>query len=428
MCIRDSIYVVITLATIFSYIYFTLKISNWRITFVRKMNNVDNETSSKAVDSLLNFETVKYFCNEQFEANQFETSLKAYEDAAVKNYFGLSILNIGQSLILSLGLVLVMYFSAEEITHNKMTVGDFVLITSYILQIAVPLYLVGYAYREIKAGIIHMEDMFKLLNIDQEIKNSDTAKTLKVTNSIIKFNNVDFSYESNRQILYDVNFEIGNGQKLAIVGSTGSGKSTISRLLFRFYEINSGKITIDGQDIREVSQESLRSAIGIVPQDTVLFNDTIFYNIFYGDHNASKEDVINAAKTAHIHHFIESLPDGYDTMVGERGLKLSGGEKQRIAIARTALKNPNIYVFDEATSALDTKTEKAIQHNLREVSENHTTIIIAHRLSTIVDADQIIVLDEGKIIEIGNHKLLIDKKGMYYKLWQKQSEEQENQE
>ena len=413
----------ITFTTMVVYTLFTILVSQWRISFVKIMNETENQSSTSAVDSLLNFETVKYFCNEQYEASRFDQSLIRYESAAVKSWSTLSILNIGQGAIITGGLLSVMLLAAIGVKNHTMTVGDFVLVNTYLIQLSIPLNMLGFAYREIKSAIINMQDMFNLLNIPPEITELPNAQPLKVSKAKVEFKHVSFSYDSDRPILHDINFVVNTGQTLAIVGKSGAGKSTISRLLFRFYDITSGQILIDGQDIRNVTQESVHLAIGIVPQDTVLFNNTIYYNILYGNTSASYDDVINAATSAHIHEFIMSLPEGYNSMVGERGLKLSGGEKQRIAIARTILKNPDIYVFDEATSSLDTNTEKSIQTSLKELSANHTTLIIAHRLSTIIDADEIIVIDKGYVAERGSHQTLLSINGLYAKLWYKQQKD-----
>lgn len=417
-------FAIITLSTMVLYVVFTLYVSQWRISFVRQMNETDNQASSKAIDSLLNFETVKYFCNEDYEAKRFNNSLVNYEEAAIKSITSLSALNIGQAIIIASGLMSVMYLAAKGIQNNTMTVGDFVLVNAYIIQLSIPLFTLGFAYREIKSAIINMEDMFKLLNIPAEIADKPEAIELKISEGRIKFEHVSFSYNPDRLILEEINFVIESGKTLAIVGESGCGKSTISRLLFRFYEVNNGCITIDDQAINNVTQSSLRQAIGIVPQDTVLFNDSIYYNIAYGNPLASYQEVVQASKSAHIHEFIASLPEGYYTQVGERGLKLSGGEKQRVAIARTILKRPSIYIFDEATSALDTLTEKSIQASLKELSAQHTTLIIAHRLSTIIEADEIIVIDGGNITERGTHKSLLLIEGRYAELWYKQQQEQ----
>jgi ATP-binding cassette subfamily B protein len=412
------------LITMLAYTIYTLLISQWRISFARQMNQSDNVASSRAIDSLLNFETVKYFCNEDYEAQKFDEALIKYEELATKTTNSLSILNIGQDIIISLGLVVLMACSSIAIDQGKMSAGDLIMINTYLFQLSIPLSMLGFAYREIKGALISMEDMFQLLNIPSEVSDAPNATILKISNSAIAFKNVSFSYNKERLILHNINFTIQGGKTLAIVGASGAGKSTISRLLFRFYDVIDGRITIDGQDIRYITQQSLRKAIGIVPQDTVLFNDTVYYNIAYGNSGASYDEVITAAKNAHIHEFISHLPEGYNTMVGERGLKLSGGEKQRIAIARTVLKNPAIYIFDEATSSLDTKTEKLIQESLKEISSHHTTLIIAHRLSTIINADEIIVINNGCIVERGNHKALLKQKGYYAELWHKQKEEQ----
>ena len=411
------------LVTMSIYVLYTFLISTWRISFAREMNQSDNTANNRAIDSLLNFETVKYFSNEEYEASKFNEALQIYEKSATKTTNSLSILNIGQDVIISLGLVALMILSATKINQGKMTVGDLIMVNTYLFQLSIPLSILGFAYREIKNALVGMEDMFNLLDILEEVED---AKELTISKGEVAFKEVNFAYNQERPILHNISFTIDSGKTLAIVGSSGAGKSTISRLLFRFYDINSGTITIDGQDIRGVTQSSLRKSIGIVPQDTVLFNDTIYYNIAYGDNSASYDEVIAASKNAHIHEFITSLPEGYETQVGERGLKLSGGEKQRIAIARTLLKNPSIYVFDEATSSLDTKTEKLIQASLKEISEHYTTLIIAHRLSTIIDADEIIVLDNGYIVERGNHKTLLKQKGYYAELWYKQQEEELN--
>lgn len=414
------------LVTMSIYVLYTFLISTWRISFAREMNQSDNTANNRAIDSLLNFETVKYFSNEEYEASKFNEALQSYEKSATKTTNSLSILNIGQDVIISLGLVALMILSATKINQGKMTVGDLIMVNTYLFQLSIPLSILGFAYREIKNALVGMEDMFNLLDIPEEVENAKDAKELTISKGEVAFKEVNFAYNPERPILHNISFTIDSGKTLAIVGSSGAGKSTISRLLFRFYDINSGSITIDGQDIRGVTQSSLRKSIGIVPQDTVLFNDTIYYNIAYGDNSANYDEVIAASKNAHIHEFIISLPEGYETQVGERGLKLSGGEKQRIAIARTLLKNPSIYVFDEATSSLDTKTEKLIQASLKEISEHYTTLIIAHRLSTIIDADEIIVLDNGYIVERGNHKTLLKQKGYYAELWYKQQEEELN--
>lgn len=411
----------VILSTIIAYIIFTLAITEWRISYVRKMNETDNQATSRAVDSLLNYETVKYFNNESHELNRYGTALESYKIAAVINRLGLSLLNSGQSVIITIGLVLIMIMAGSQVRDDVLTVGDFVALNAFVLQVYIPLNFLGFAYREIKIALVNMEHMFGLLDVPQDIKDTPDAKEIKFTSGTIDFKDISFAYEVRRPILKGISFSVPAGKTVAIVGSSGAGKSTISRLLFRFYDPTSGEITIDNQDIKSVTQDSVRKLIGIVPQDTVLFNDTIKYNIGYGDPNATDDEIIEAAKSAQIHDFILSLPDGYDSLVGERGLKLSGGEKQRVAIARTLLKKPRIFLFDEATSALDTRTEKQIQKSLESISKDHSTIIIAHRLSTITHADEILVLDNGIIVERGSHKDLINQNGMYKSMWERQS-------
>jgi ABC-type transport system involved in Fe-S cluster assembly fused permease/ATPase subunit len=415
-------FALITLLTLAVYVVFTIWLTEYRTNFVRKMNQMDTEANTKAVDSLLNYETVKYFCNEKHESERYDTSLAQYEIAAVKSKQLMSILNIGQGIIISLGLITIMGMAASQVVSRKMSLGDFVLVNTYLIQLYLPLNILGFAYREIKLSLINMEHMFSLFKEPREIKDLQKTKRLTFGKGAVIFESVSFGYTSERQILNNISFEIPAGKTLAIVGSSGAGKSTISRLLFRFYDVTDGRILIDGHDIREVTQSSLRLSIGIVPQDTVLFNDTIYYNISYGRPEATRDEVIKAAKMAKIHDFIMQSPDKYNTMVGERGLKLSGGEKQRVAIARTLLKKPRIFLFDEATSALDTQTERTIQENLKEVSKGHTTIIIAHRLSTIIEADEIIVVDHGHIVERGVHSKLLDQKGVYAQMWKRQLE------
>lgn len=414
------LYVVIVLATVGFYMWFTFAASEKRIAIRREMNESDTDANTKAIDSLLNFETVKYFCNEEVEARRFDTSMARYEKAAVMTYYSLGTLNSGQAAIFTAGMTLVMYLAARGVVAGTHTVGDFVLINAIMIQLYMPLNFMGMVYREIKQGLVDLETMFALLGEAPEVEDKPNAKPLAVSEGTIRFENVSFAYDPERQILHDVSFDVPAGKMVAIVGPSGAGKSTISRILFRFYDIQSGRVTIDGQDIRDVTQRSLRSSIGVVPQDTVLFNDTILYNIRYGRADATDEEVRDAARLAQIDTFISTLPQGYATMVGERGLKLSGGEKQRVAIARTLLKGPPILMLDEATSALDSHTEKEIQDALDRVSKDRTTLVIAHRLSTIVHADNILVLDKGRLVEQGTHAELIAKDGLYASLWSRQ--------
>ncbi|AWJ86885.1 metal ABC transporter permease (plasmid) [Azospirillum sp. TSH58] len=418
----DGWFALATFATVGSYIAYTFFVSEWRIQFRRAMNETDNKANTKAVDSLLNYETVKYFGNEGHEARRYDQALASYEQAAVKSQRSLSLLNIGQSAIISLGLAVVMGMAARGIVNGTMTLGDFVLVNTYLLQLYQPLNFFGVVYREIKQALIDVESMVTLLSVDREVADRPGAPALAITGGELRFDGVEFGYDPRRPILKGVGFTVPAGRTVAIVGPSGAGKSTIGRLLFRFYDVSGGRILIDGQDIREVTQQSLRGAIGIVPQDTVLFNDTVYYNIAYGRPGASPAEVEQAARLAHIHNFIMALPDGYETTVGERGLKLSGGEKQRVAIARTILKNPAILLFDEATSALDTHTEREIQANLREVSRGRTTLVIAHRLSTVIDADEILVMEAGRVIERGRHMELLSRGGAYAALWARQQE------
>jgi ATP-binding cassette subfamily B protein len=421
-------FALVTFVTIAIYIAYTLVVTEWRTKYRRTMNETDSEASTKAIDSLLNFETVKYFGNEEHEAARYDKALARYEQSAVQSKVTLSLLNIGQGAIIAVGLTAVMIMAAQGVADGSMSVGDFVLVNSYLVQLYLPLNFLGFIYREIKQSLTDMEAMFTLLRVNAEITDSPGAAPLAVQGGAVRFENVGFAYDPERPILKGVDFTVPAGHRIAIVGSSGAGKSTISRLLFRFYDVSSGRITIDGQDLRAVTQKSLRDSIGIVPQDTVLFNDTIRYNIAYGRPGAGQEEIERAARLARIHDFVQTLPEGYDTKVGERGLKLSGGEKQRVAIARTILKAPAILLFDEATSALDTGTEKEIQASLREVSQDRTTLIIAHRLSTVVDCDEIIVLEQGRIAERGRHADLLAQGGRYAEMWAKQQEAAELQE
>lgn len=408
--------------TVTLYLAYTLIVTEWRAKFRRQMNETDSQANTKAVESLLNYETVKYFGNEEHEARRYDSSLRSYERAAVRSQVSLSILNIGQALIISAGLTVVMWMAAQGIAQGRYTLGDFVLVNTYLLQLYDPLSFFGFIYREIKQALIDMERMFELLGQDREVADKPDAPALRLQGGAIEFRDVVFGYDDRRPILKGVSFEVPAGKTVAVVGSSGAGKSTLARLLFRFYDVKQGAILIDGQDIRDARQDSLRAAIGVVPQDTVLFNDSIQYNIAYGRPEASEAEIQDAARLAHIHQLIMSMPEGYRTIVGERGLKLSGGEKQRVAIARTILKNPCIFLFDEATSALDSHTEREIQDNLREVSQGRSTLIIAHRLSTIADADEIIVLAEGRVVERGRHAELLARKGLYAGMWARQRE------
>jgi len=412
----------VTLVTILLYIAFTFSITDWRVRFRREMNERNTEANTKAVDGMLNFETVKYFANEEHEARRYDAALQAYERAAVRSETTLTLLNLGQGTIMATGLVALMTLAARGVAATEMTVGDFVLVNAYLIQLYTPLNFLGMVYRNIKQSLTDLEQMLALLAVKPEIEDRPGAPGLIVGSGAVAFQRVDFRYDVRRPILSEVDFRMYPGATIAIVGPSGAGKSTIARLLFRFYDVDAGAIEIDGQDIRAVTQDSLRRAIGVVPQDTVLFNDTIYYNIAYGRARATRADVEEAARHAHIHDFITSLPDGYYTMVGERGLKLSGGEKQRVAIARVILKAPKLLVFDEATSALDTKTEREIQASLAEISADRTTLIIAHRLSTIVEADEILVLDNGHIVERGHHRELLARGRVYAAMWARQQE------
>ncbi len=420
----DKWFAIIVFTTLVIYIAFTLIITEWRMVFRRTMNDMDSKANTRAIDSLLNYETVKYFSNEAFETRRYDESLQVWEKAAIRNTTSLATLNAGQSFIIAVGVTALMLLAGQGVVDGTMTLGDLVLVNAYMIQIYIPLHFLGFVYREIKHSLADMEKMFTLLEQNAEVQDAPGAADLSIEQAAIRFEQVSFHYEANREILFDVSFDVPAGQTVAVVGASGAGKSTLSRLLFRFYDVTGGRILIDGQDIRAVTQQSLRQAIGIVPQDTVLFNDSIYYNIAYGRPGASRDEIIQAASHAHIHDFIASLPNGYDTVVGERGLKLSGGEKQRVAIARAILKNPRILIFDEATSALDSKSEKAIQAELRQIAENRTTLVIAHRLSTIVDADQVLVMDHGRIVERGTHHELLALNGAYAHMWALQQQEE----
>jgi ATP-binding cassette subfamily B protein len=418
-------YLGVLVVTVWLYMWFTISASNWRIAIRRDMNESDTDANGKAIDSLLNFETVKYFANEKMEAARFDASMARYEKSAIRIWSSLGFLNFGQAVIFYAGTVIILVMAALGVMNKQLTLGDFVLLNTFLMQIYRPLNFIGFVYREIRQGLTDIEEMFKLLDRDPEIKDKPDARPLAITGPVIRFEDVHFHYDADRPILKGVSFEVPAGKTIAVVGPSGAGKSTISRLLYRFYDVIEGRITIDGQDLRNVTQASLRASIGMVPQDTVLFNDSIAYNIRYGRPDATEEEVRRAADLAQVGHFIQSLPKGYETQVGERGLKLSGGEKQRVAIARTILKGPPILILDEATSALDSKTEDEIKSALDLVSANRTTLVIAHRLSTIVNADEIIVLRDGQIAERGNHIQLLQQAGLYANMWNRQREASE---
>ncbi len=416
-------YAIVTFGTVFIYIAVTMIITEWRMKYRIEMNTMDSQANNQAIDSLINYETVKYFGNEKMEMHNYNSTLQKWEDAAVKSQTSLSALNVGQSAIIAIGVTIIMVMATQGVVDKELTIGDLVLVNAFMIQMFIPLNFLGIVYSQLKHALSDMDRMFKLLEENPEIVDKENAVDMKVDKAIVKFDHINFHYNHDRAILKNLNFTIGAGEKVAIVGASGAGKSTLARLLFRFYDVTGGAILIDDQDIRDVTQESLRAAIGIVPQDTVLFNDTIYYNIAYANPGADKQHVIQAAKTASIHDFILTLPEQYDTMVGERGLKLSGGEKQRVAIARAILKDPRIMVFDEATSSLDSRSEQSILEALRSVAVNHTTLIIAHRLSTIVDSDRILVIEHGEIIEQGTHQELLDIKNHYANMWSLQQQQ-----
>ena len=415
-------YALVTFVTVAGYIAYTFLVTEWRMKFRRQMNETDSQANTRAIDSLLNYETVKYFGNEEHEAQRFDLALSSYETAAVLSKSSLSLLNIGQAGIIGGGLVIMMLMAGNGVVAGELTIGEFAMVHIYLMQLFQPLNFLGFVYREIKQSLIDMEAMFNLLHVEKEVSDQPDSKALKIGKGEVTFEDVSFGYDTRRGILKKVSFTVAPGKTLAIVGTSGAGKSTVSRLLFRFYDVDEGAVKIDHQDIRSVTQDSVRASIAIVPQDTVMFNDTILYNIGYGRPEASEEEIENAAKAASLHDFILKMPDGYQTIVGERGLKLSGGEKQRVAIARAILKQSEILIFDEATSALDTRTEREIQAALKAVSANHTTLVIAHRLSTVVDADEIVVFEQGEIIERGTHEVLLNDGGIYAIMWQRQQE------
>lgn len=423
----DAVFTLVIFVSVAVYVIFTLKVMNWRMQYRVEMNKMESRANNEAVDSLINYETVKYFNNEEMEANRCNETLNGWENNAVLSQSSMSALNFGQGAIIAIGVTVIMFFAASEVVNGDMTLGDLVLVNAFLLQLFIPLGFLGVVYRQIRYSLADMQQLVSLLNESPEIEDRPDAKPLQVTQGEVKFENVSFAYQPDRPILHNVSFTISPGEKLAVVGASGAGKSTLARLLFRFYDVSEGEILIDEQNVRHVTQRSLRESIGIVPQDTVLFNESIYYNLAYAKVDASKEEVVRAAKLAHIHEFIESLPDKYETVVGERGLKLSGGEKQRVAIARTILKDPKILIFDEATSALDTRSEKAILADLKTAAINHTTLVIAHRLSTIVDADEILVMEQGRIVESGTHQALLQTGGTYAQMWDLQQKEQREQ-
>jgi len=418
------IFALVTFGTVLFYVAFTLMVTEWRMHYRHDMNRLDSQANTHAFDSLINYETVKYFNNERLEQNRYDEILEKWENVAVKSQSTMSMLNFGQGAIIAVGVTIIMFLAANGVVEGTMSIGDLVMVNAFMLQLFIPLNALGIIYRQIKYTLADMDLVFKLLKKKPEIQDVENATDIKVSKGEVKFEDVSFAYDKKREILHGVNFTIPAGKTVAVVGFSGGGKSTLVRLLFRFYDVNQGRILIDGQDIKECTQDSLRESIGIVPQDTVLFNESIYYNIQYGNLDATKKEVENAAKMAHIYDFIEGLPDGWDSVVGERGLKLSGGEKQRVAIARTILKKPPILLFDEATSSLDSATEQAIQKTLGKISSQTTTLIIAHRLSTIVDADMILVMEAGKIIERGSHQVLLEQQGRYSEMWNLQRDTQ----
>jgi ATP-binding cassette subfamily B protein len=415
----------VTVVMVVIYIAYTMLVTEWRIKFRRAMNEEDSRANTRAVDSLLNYETVKYFGNEEHEARRYDSAMRGYENASIRSHTSLALLNVGQAVIISLGLTAVMLMTANGIVKGTLTIGTFVMANTYLMQLYQPLGFFGFVYREIKQSLIDMERMFELMSEEIQVADALDAKPLAVKGGEVSFDNVHFDYDVRRAILKGVSFRVPAGKTVAVVGPSGSGKSTIGRLLYRFYDVAEGAIRVDGQDLRQITQDSLRASIGVVPQDTVLFNETIYYNIAYGKSGATPAEVEHAARTAHVHDFIMAMPDGYQTLVGERGLKLSGGEKQRVAIARTVIKNPAILLLDEATSALDSHTEQEIQKNLREISQGRTTLCIAHRLSTVVDADEILVLEDGVVVERGRHDELRAMDGIYARMWQRQQEDRQ---
>ena len=423
-----TVFTLVIFGSVAAYVAFTLAITNWRMEHRHAMNRLESQAGNEALDSLINYETVKYFGNERWELQRCDTTLTQWENSAVLSQTSMSVLNFGQGAIIAVGATLIMLFAASQVADGRMTLGDLVLVNALLLQLFIPLNFLGIVYRQIKYALVDMDDLVRLFERTPEIRDAPDATELAVTRGELRFENVNFAYQPDRQILFEVSFTVPPGRKLAVVGASGAGKSTLARLLFRFYDVSDGRVLIDGQDIRAVTQHSLRAAIGIVPQDTVLFNDTLYYNLTYARPDASREEIAAAARMAQLHDFIKALPAGYDTLVGERGLKLSGGEKQRVAIARAILKRPRILIFDEATSALDSNSEQAILQALRAVAAEHTTLVIAHRLSTIVDADQILVLDHGRVREQGTHRELLQQNGLYTQMWALQQQEREAQE